>query len=612
VKAYAGGLLDVDLTRCEVSRREVPALWRELLVGGKGVAAKVLYDLVPPRSDPLGPDNVVVWLTGPLTGTLGPAMRGLVAARSPLTGTFCDSYVGGRFMPELKYAGFDGLIIRGSASSPVLLVIDEGKAELRPADSMWGMGTDDTYRAVKASLGDSSFRVSCIGPAGENGVLFALVDCEYHRQAGRGGLGAILGRKRLKAIACRGKHAVAVADPAAFRAKVVDCYRQLAESAEAKALGEMSSLNAASFANEMGFFPTRNYSRGTFDGLARIDPAVHAERLWLRHMACLGCPIHCAKAAVVRRGPHRKSVSDNVEYETLGMLGGNLLVDDVETLSYLNARCDDLGLDTISTGGVIGFALEAYERGLLKDTDTGGLALKFGDGEVIAALLEMIAYRRGIGDLLSQGVARAAEELGTEATALAVHVGALETPAWGPRGSAGMGLAYLTSDRGGCHQRAWPISYETLGKDPLGRPLEPLGPAGKAFTVAYEQDLQAALYSLVICQYGLTGISVDSYVDLLSTATGDSWTKERLMDLGARIWNLVRLFNMKHGVASASRLPPRFFEPLPDGVYRGHRFSSGDLESMLAEYYLVRQWDGEGHPSASRLESLRVNELITK
>ncbi|MEW6082385.1 MAG: aldehyde ferredoxin oxidoreductase family protein [Bacillota bacterium] len=599
-------ILQVDLTGGTTSSETLRGDLLGSYVGGKGLGARLLYDLVPPGSDPLGPENVLMFLAGPLTGTVAPSMRGCVVAQSPLTRTFCDSYHGGSFAQEIRYAGYYGLLVRGKASGPVCIVIEDGNVSLRDARGLWGMDTFETNSAVKAMLGDDSFKVACIGPAGEKRVRFAMVSCEYNRHAGRGGLGAVMGSKFLKAVAIKGTQRVGSKRPRAFMEAVRQAWKEIADSGYARAFRVDGTPGSVPYANAEGLLPSRNYQGGTFPGASGVDQEAQRKAIWLRDTACAFCPIACGKVGVIREGPGRGAVTDVVEYETAAMLGANLGISDIHRLAYAVRLCDGLGLDGMSTGGVIGFAMEAQEKGLLPDALVKpGLA--FGDTQGTLELIKDIAHRRTpLGDLLAEGVMRASEE--TALGELAVHVKGLECPAWGPRGAPGMGLALMTADRGGCHQRAFPISYEVGGEEYRGKNLDRLSVEGKAALVAGLQDYLAALDTLVKCDFGQYSVSEATYRAMLSAATGQDWTGEDLIRLGERVWNVTRLFNVANGFRREQDSLPRRFsaERLPDGPAQGHRITPEEQGAMLDEYYEVRGWDSEGRPLEATLDRLGI------
>ena len=610
MKGNMGQILRIDLGLKTARQEPIPKDLYSSLIGGKGLGIKILMDLLPPGTDALDPANPLIFVTGPLTGTLAPSMRGCLVAKAPLTGMFDDSYFGGHLNQEIKYTGHDAVVITGKAPLPTYLIITDDKVEFREAAGLWGRDTYETCDTIKAELGES-YRVACIGPAGENLVKFALVDCEPHRHAGRGGLGAVFGAKNLKAVAVKGTNGVVVEDPAGFLAAVDKANAELMASTATQDLAEYSSVSLFPFANEFGFFPVRNFGDGTAAKPEAIDGKAHTARLWMRHWACAGCPIHCGKMSYIRRGPYAGTICDNVEYETVGLIGGNLDISSLETMSFINQTCDKLGLDTISTGGVVGFAIEAFIKGILDRDTTGGIKLSFGEPKGIIQLIRKIAFREGIGDILADGVAAAAAKLGRDTEEFACQIQGLETPAWGPRGSAGMGLAYLTGDRGGCHQRAFPIGFETGGSWPKGEMADGRRTEGKGELVAWEQNLLAALYSLTICEFGRSGISTETYLELLAAATGLSLDERGFLLVGERIWNLIRLFNLREGWSQekSARLPARFKDPLPSGLMKGHKFTDEEVVELIGQYNIARGWDKTGRPEQATMEYLGLQEL---
>jgi len=610
---YMNKFLFVDLTSGHSNAIEVPNWLRDDFIGGKGYGIKLLNDLVPRGCDPLSPDNVLMFMAGPLTGTLAPSMRACVVTKSPLTGTLLDSYFGGSFGHEIKYAGYDGIIITGRAAEPVYLWVDDGRVEIRPAAGIWGMGTLESNQAIKEQLNDRSVKIAGIGPAGENLVRFALISCEYNRQAGRGGAGAVMGAKNLKAVALRGTQSVQVFDSDAFLQAVKKGYQELKSSPDIKALTDAGTASSVPFANEVGVLPTRNYYDGTFAGANEISDFGQSKHLWLRSEACPGCPIRCSKVGYIRTGRYQGTVSDIVEYESAAMLGSNLEISDIKAVTYLTHLCDELGLDSMSTGGVIGFAMEAAERGLIP-LEIEGQQIKFGSPLAAEKLMQAIALRRGeLGRLLAQGVQRAAAELGSDAEEFAVHIKGLETPAWGPRGATGIALALMTADRGGCHQRGMPLGEDLSGALWNDEPVDRLALTGKGEIVIHYQNYLAALDTLVKCDFGAFGIQPQTYLELYQACTGrDLGGADGLQQLGAKIWNLGRLFNLREGLEpQTDTLPKRFTQPLPSGPCQGHRFSPEDMQVMLQEYYRLRSWSADGRPGQEIMNKLGLSDMQT-
>ncbi len=605
-EAHTNKLLMIDLSRKSFETILVSDSLKSDFIGGKGYGAKLIYDQVPPGTDPLGKDNLLMFMPGPLTGTMAPAMRGCVVTKSPLTGIFLDSYFGGSFSHEIKYAGYDGIIIKGQADTPVYIWIDDDQVEIRDAGHLWGTDTLEANRRIKEELNDETIKIAGIGQAGEAQVLFALIGCEYNRQAGRGGAGAVMGSKNLKAIALRGSKPVAVNDPTRFMNACKKAFIELEESPDVDAFRVAGTASSVEYANETGLLPHKNYQNGTFSNASKLGDKGQSKHLWLGSSACMGCPIRCSKIGAVRTGKYKGIVTDIIEYESAALIGSNLDISDIKAVAHLVKLCDLYGMDSMSAGSVIGFAMEACEKGLIEAPQ--GIELKFGNVAAAEHLIHDIAGRKGeLGTLLSRGVKQAAKEIGGKAAQLAVHTKGLESPAWGPRGVSGMGLAYMTTDRGGCHQRGFPVAYELEGEWE-GHPLDPLSPEGKAKMVVALQNYSAGTDTLVNCDFGSYGISAATYAELLSAATGQKADIDTFMETGERIWNLIRCFNLAHGLdTKMDTLPHRFVkEPLPDGPSRGHRISNEDMNHMRQEYYQLRGWDKKGIPLNKTLNRLRI------
>ena len=604
--AYAGRFLFIDLTRRQIRTQPVPDTLKTLYIGGKGFGAGLLAESVPPGTDPLSPDNVLMFMTGPLTGTAAPAMRGCVVFKSPLTGLFSDSYFGGSFSHEIKYAGYDGIVISGRADTPVYLWIDDDHVEIRDAAYLWGKDILETGARIKTDLRDDSIKTAVIGPAGERQVPFALIGCEFNRQAGRAGGGAVMGSKNLKAVAVRGSQLVRVHDSQGFARACETALAELAASPDIQALTQGGTAASVEFANETGLLPRNNFQYGTCDKAAALGDQGQSRHLWLGTNACLGCPIGCARIGAVRTGRYKGLVSDIVEYESAALMGSNLGITDVRAVAHLVKLCDLLGLDTMSCGGITGFAMEACRKGLIPSP--AGIDLDFGNVAAAQYLIHAMAHRtQGLGQLLAQGVRAASREIGGRAEDIAQHTKGLETPAWGPRGVSGMGLAYMTADRGGCHQRGFTVPHELAGEW-NGRKIDPLSPEGKAGLVIALQNYSAGTDTLVKCDFGTFGIRAATYAALLSAATGRQVLPDLFDQVGERIWNLTRQFNLSHGMdPSEDTLPRRFVEePLPDGPAGGHRISESDMAVMRSAYYAARGWDATGVPKPATLSRLKI------
>ncbi|MGM0610802.1 MAG: aldehyde ferredoxin oxidoreductase family protein [Thermodesulfobacteriota bacterium] len=607
--AYQQKLLYIDLNSLQSRTVSIPEWMREKYVGGKGFGSKLLYDLLPPGTDALAPENVLMFLTGPLTGTRAPSMRACAVTKSPLTGLFLDSYFGGEFGQEIKYAGYDGLIIGGRAEKPVYIHIEDEKIQIKAAGDLWGEDTLAVNRRIKEALHDPTLKIASIGQAGENLVPFSLISCEYNRQAGRGGAGAVMGSKNLKAVAVHGNKFVRVNDPKAFKNAVGRALDELNASEDIKVLRKAGTASAVEFANETGLFPTNNFQGSYFPDAEKLGDKGQSRHLWLGNIACLGCPIFCSKIGVIRRGKYAGTVSDIVEYESAGLLGANLGISDIRAVTRLTSLCDRYGLDSMSAGGAVGFAMEAAERGLIKAPDE--IELTFGNVQAAEYLIRGMALQENeLGRLLSAGVKKAAQELGKECENFAQHTKGLETPAWGPRGILGTGLAYMTADRGGCHQRGLPAPIEVVHGEYMGETVDPLSTSGKADMVVHMQNYSAGTDALVKCDFATAGISPETFSEMLQAATGQKTDPDSIHALGERIWNLIRLFNLREGLDPAEdRLPQRFMhDPVPDGPQKGHFFTPGQTEKMLAEYYEKRGWDKSGYPLKKTLNRLRLDE----
>ncbi len=606
-EAYTNNLLMIDLSR---NTHEILPTRKSLsdnFIGGKGFGIKLLFDSLAPGTDPFDSDNLLLFLTGPLTGTMAPAMRGCVVTRSPLTGIFLDSYFGGSLAAEIKYAGYDGIIVKGRARNPSYIWISDSHIEIRDARHLWGTDTLEANRLIKKELNDDTLKIATIGQAGENKILYSLICCEYNRQAGRGGAGAVMGSKNLKAVVVKGTSLVKIHDPEAFKSACLSAVKELEDSPDIEAFRIAGTAASVEYANETGLLPHKNYQFGTFARASKIGDKGQSKHLWLGSSACMGCPIRCAKIGAVRTGKYKGIVTDIIEYESAALMGSNLDISDIRAVAHLVKICDLYGLDSMSTGTVIGFAMEACERGLIKSPED--IELKFGSVEAAEYLIHAIANQKGwLGRTLSKGVKQSAQIIGKNADDIAVHIKGLESPAWGPRGVSGMALALMTTDRGGCHQRGFPVSYELSGEW-NGQPLDPLSPEGKAKMVVALQNYSAGTDTLIKCDFGTYGISKETYARLLSSATGRHYSPDVFQETGERIWNLIRLFNIEQGLDVATdTLPKRFIEePLPDGPSKGHCISKKDMAYMKHEYYMTRGWDEKGFPLEKTLKRLRIN-----
>jgi len=597
---YIGKILRVDLTERRISTEKLDAEIAKKFIGGKGLGAKILYDSLKLGTDPLSPENILIFASGPLTATLAPtSARWAVVTKSPLTNIFLDCQVGGYFGAAMKLAGFDCIIMEGKADSPVYLWVHDGNAEILNAGDLWGKGCFETENTLKKRLGESA-HVASIGPAGENLVRYACISVDKYRQAGRGGAGAVMGSKNLKAVAVRSaSYKIEYADPEGFREAAKKALKVIRENSFIPLRRKYGTPIWVAPVNKAALLPTRNFRTGVFEKAENISGETMRDKIVVKDGTCYNCIIQCWKYTHVESGKYKVDELAGPEYESIALLGSDCGVGSIEAVAHASMLCDDLGLDTISTGNSIAFAMECYERGLLTAEDTDGLELKFGNADAEIEMVKKIAYRKGLGNLLAEGVRRASKKIGDGSERFAMHVKGLEIPGYDPRGAFGMALAYATSDRGACHQRAWTVRAEIEGK------LEPrFSTKGRARFVKETQDERAMCFSLVLCDFA--PLEVKHFVELLNKATGFNFTVEDYLKTGERIWNLTRLFNVREGITRKDdTLPPRFMEePLPEGATKGQVVTKEMLDEMLDEYYALRGWDKNGVPTEEKLKEL--------
>jgi len=584
--SYRWEILRVNLSTGSVAKEPLDKGWTEKYFGGRGLGVKYLYEELEGSIDPLSPANKLLLATGPFTGTIVPCSGKLaIITKSPATGAILDCSIGGHFAAQLKFAGYDMLIIEGQAESPVYLVIDDEKVEIRGANHLWGRGIFETESQLHEEHGMEA-RVLSIGPAGEHLVPLACIGSEYYRQAGRGGVGSVMGSKKLKAVVCSGSKDVTASDMThllelvkkAIRDDVLTDTNLWAHVEGTPAIVEMS--------NSSGVFPTRNYQDGVFEGAQKIN-ADRIRQLQPSKKACFACALGCGNYLCME-----DSTVEGPEYETLALTGANCGVDDIEAIIKFNAECDNLGIDTISSGNVLGFAMEMTEKG------TKDFGIRFGDIETYLKMPRLIAYREGVGEELSHGVKHLAKKYG--GTEFAMEVKGLELPGYDPRGSWAMGLAYATAGRGGCHMSAWPIADEAFGE------LDPFTIEGKAQLVITGQNYNAIKFSLILCDFW--ALSMDTMSEMVSCVLDRDISTADLEKAGERIWNMLRLFNVREGFeVAADFLPARIFQdPLKSGTPAGRVLPREQFDAMLQEYYQLRGWDSKGVPTPEKLKELEM------
>ena len=597
-----GKLLVVDLTSSKIEDELLNEDYARQFIGGSGLACRYLYDMVDADTDPLGPENPLFFMTGPLTGTRAPCCgRFVVCARSPLTGLWGEANSGGFFGPEMRFAGYDGVIVKGKALEPVYLHIADGKVTLKDAKHLWGKGTYETQEAIKEEVGDAKTRVACIGPAGENLVKYAAIISDKGRAAARTGMGTVMGSKNLKAVAVRGNGQVPLAEKEHFKTFVREMLSVLKDDSLTEALRVTGTAGTLDYLMLLGSPPNRYFTEGEFPEAEALSGSTMGETILTGYSTCYGCPVACGRKVEVKEGKYKLRETKGPEYETVAALGTLLLIDDLPAVAYLGHLCDAYGLDTISTGSTIAFAHHLFECGIIGPAETSGLALRWGDPDTVAELIGMIARRESFGDALAEGSRWLGQRYGAEE--LAVQVNGLELGMHDPRAFSAMALVYATSPLGGSHNQSdmyWVESGRSL--EELGIPMtDRFQMEGKAQIVARHQDWRSLCNALIVCYF--SNAPALSYIDLLATATGWEVTTDDMLLAGERIWNLKRAFNHRLGLTRADdTLPKLLLQPLPEGGTQGH---VPDLELMLKEYYQARDWDPEtGKPSREKLEKL--------
>jgi len=603
-----GRFLDVNLTKGKLSDYAPKENILRMFLGGKGLALSIIMEHARNLAkkgvnlaelDPFSPDNVLVFATGPATGTGFPSSGRyhVMALKSPLTGSVASANSGGEWGPYLKFAGYDGVIIRGAAEKPVYISIMDGKAELRDASRIWGRNTFDTTTMLKEEHGKGDVSVACIGPAGENLVRFANIINDEHRAAGRTGVGAIMGSKKLKAIVAGGSQRVTIAKPEDFKREQKDALKKVKEnSITGQGLPTYGTAILVNIINAHGIFPTRNFQESVFPEAEAISGEKLAEKYLTKRRACWGCPIGCGRVSRVPSGPFAVEYTEGPEYESVWALGADCGVKELDAIIKANHLCDELGLDTISMGATIACAMELVQRKKIGAERLQGLKLEFGNAAAMVEAVWRTAYRVGIGADLAEGSKRLAEKYG--APELSMSVKKLEMPAYDPRGVQGMTLNYATANRGGCHVSGYAIASEVLAPQPVDR----FTTEGKAQLVKTLQDFTCIVNSACVCLFVTFALGPSDFAKLLSTITGWDLTENELLKTGERIYNIERqIMNMIGIDGKEDTLPPRLLkEKIRDGPAKGH---VSKLDAMLPEYYELRGW-ANGVPKEEKLKEL--------
>ncbi len=607
MKSGNGKILRVDLSNRTYGIEDLDAEIEKMFIGGHGVATKILMDEMDPKVDPLSPDNKLVFSTGPLTGTsavLG--SRYMVTTKSPLTGLLGFGNSGGHFGPALRSAGYDHIIFEGRSDQPVYLYINDDQIEFRDAGHIWGKDSHETEDILRDETADSGkrIRVACIGPAGENLSLIAAIMNDKHRAAARCGIGAVMGSKNLKAIAVRGTKKAKVVDKEGLKAASKAALDIIKANPETEAFSQFGTSAFLMLLNQMGILPTRNFQASSFEKAASISGEALAEKILKKKKSCFGCPIACGRGTEVNE-PGYEGEGEGPEYETLALLGSGLENGNLAAVTKANYLCNRLGMDTISMGGTIACAMELYQKGHLTKEDIG-FELKFGDEELIVKLVEMTGRREGFGDQLAEGGFRLAEKYGHTECFMGTHK--MEIPGYEPRGAKGMGLGYETSPIGPSHCRAYTIPFEITH---TAAQLDPIEEQGKGMLTKSLQDMTAAWDSAGLCLFATSSLGLKEVLPMMGAATGYGFAPFQFLQIGERIFNLQRLFNLKAGLKlEDEKLPERFYmEPLPDGPNAG---ASLDLKRATKEYCSLRGWDEDRVPYYGRLKNLGIEKYAVK
>jgi aldehyde:ferredoxin oxidoreductase len=618
---YNGKILRVDLDKESIDVEELHENLYCRYLGGGTLALHYLLNELKPKSDPLGPENILIFAGSVISGTPATGLsRFSVAAKSPLTNAFGEAEAGGWWIPELKFAGYDAIVIKGKASKPVYLWIHDGEVKIRDARHLWGKFSKETQEEIRRELGDERIRIASIGPAGENLVKVACILNELKHANGRTGLGAVMGSKNLKAIAVRGKKKMEVTDEESVKKLtkwLKDTYQEPYFS-----IGNLGTARVTVMLSEQGILPTFNFREGSFEGAEAISGETMSKTILVRRGTCYGCFVRCKREVQVSEPYSVDPIYGGPEYETVAAFGSMCGIDDLKAISWANQLCNAYGLDTISTGNLISFAMECYEKGILKKGDTGGMELRFGNVEAMIRMVEMIGKREGLGEILADGISSAAEKFGKGADRFAMHVKGMPLPFHEPRGKVGVGLGYAVSPTGPDHMEFphdpfWSTEAGIALLRPLGI-LEPvdvfdLGPK-KVRIFIYLQQYWDLLNSLGICMFTAKPFGPHTFnelVDYVKAVTGWQTSLFDLLKVGERHANMARIFNLREGFTSKDdTLPDRLFNPMEGGTLKGKKVDKQQFSKAIETYYEMMGWDPEtGIPKKEKLAELDLDWL---
>jgi len=620
---YNGKIVRVDLTSKTVNVEEPGEIVYRTYLGGGGLASYYLLRELKPGIDPLSADNILIFASSVISGApIAGMVRFTVAAKSPLTGAYGEAEAGGFWGPELKFSGFDAVIITGKAEKPCYLWIHDGEVEIRSAERIWGLDTGPAQEMIREELKENRARVALIGPAGENRVRFACVVNELKHVNGRTGMGAVMGSKLLKAVAVRGTKKMTSHDPEKLRELSKDLAELIGRHGPNMLLHKMGTSNLIKPLSNQGILPTHNFRTGFFEKAEMISGERMAETIQKHEEGCYACAVRCKRSVEILSGPYATARQyGGPEYETLSSLGSLLCIDDLAAIAKGNELCNRYTLDTISAGVAIGFAMECFEKGILTRSDTDGIEFTFGNPEAMLKGIEWIAFRKpGLGDLLADGVKIAAERIGKGSEKFALHIKGQELPMHDPRGKTGQGLSFAISPTGADHVRApHDTAFQATGPNleqiaPLGL-LEPIPPREmgprKARNFTYLQFIWSLYESLGVCNFvagPVWALTLPKLVEVVQAVTGWETSLWELMKVGERTATMARVFNLREGFGRKDdTLPDRLFEPLESGALQGQGLDRGEFEDLLTLYYEAMGWDPkEGVPTRGKLAELNL------
>lgn len=611
MNGYVGKILYIDLSSGETRTEPLTEEFGKKYIGATGFGVKMLLENQEPGVDPFDPESPLVFATGPLAGTMAPTSGKYgVFAKSPESTFLGEGYSTGFFGPELKRAGYDIVVMKGKCEKPSYLWIDDDSVQLVDAKHLWGKTTWETETAIKDELGDYYIRVATIGPAGENLVRTGCIINDHWRAVGRTGLGAVMGSKNLKAVAVRGSQDVTVADIEGLREHCLELYEEMRHSPQTvkyRTLGTPANVHKL---NKAGAMPTRNYKSATFEGADKVSGEYLNEHFIVKIQGCDACPMRCEHVAEIPEG-RWKGTTARMEYEPLWGLGPFCGVDEMEGIIKAKEICDRYGMGAISTGVIVGFGMECYERGLIDKEDTGGLELEFGNTEAMVKTVRKIAKREDIGDILAEGVKRASEKIGQGSEDFACHIKGVEVTGYDIRGLKTTALGYAVSRRGADHQR-----HGSYGHDLGGEVDRYTVSEGRGKLVMDDEDEYCIFDSMILCKFNRRLWDYDKIARLYREVTGIPMTGEEIRKAGERISNLARVYNIREGLTREDdHLPPRVMNtPIPSGVSKGSKVSQEELDFLLDDYYETRGWTKQGIPTEEKIQELGLEEYtsITK